>query len=149
MTDQIKDPFAGAEDDDEFDTPQTSYLEFKALDGRLLVIDVVKLGTKKGTDGDYGYAECNVVVVDGQPIPEFVPTIPGVVMSMHISATAVYNELERHFRNKPGKPYLCRPDGFTNKLKQVVMGVRKHEITEADKAAARGPWRQYQAKALG
>lgn len=145
MTNQIEDPFAGADEDDEFDTPQTSYLKLENLDGRLLVIDVIKLGTKQG-DGEYGYAECNVVVVDGDPIEPFLPAVPGVVMSMHISATAVYNELERHHRSKPGKPYLCRPDAMVNKRKQTVMGVRKHEITDADKAAARTPWRKYKAE---
>lgn len=131
--------------DDEFDIPQTTYLELKDLADHLIVIHVNKLGTKQG-DGEYGYADCDVIVVDGEPVEPFLPTVPGVVLGMHISATAVFNALERHHRAKPGRPFLCRPDAMVNKRKQVVMGVRKHEVTDADKAKARGPWREYQSK---
>lgn len=145
MTNQIEDPFAGADEDDEFDTPQTTYLKLEHLQDRLLIIDVIKLGTKQG-EGEYAYAECNVVVVDGDPIEPLLPTVPGAVMAMHISGTYTYPNLEQHFRTKPGKPFLCRPDGVVNKRKQVVMGFRKHEITDADKAAARTPWRKYKSE---
>lgn len=138
-----EDPWAGVDDADEFETPKTAFLGLIDLEDRLIVIDVLKTGTKRGTDGDYDYAECNVLVVDGEPIDGFLPAVPGVVERMHISATAVYDAIE-HLAGKR-KPFLCRPDVFINKRKQKVAGVRKHEVTDADKAAASGPWRRYRA----
>jgi len=143
MTENIADPFvSGAPEEDEFATPQTEWLALADLEDRLIVIEVLSTGTKRGTDGEYEYAECNVIVVDGEPMP-LLPNVPGVVERMHISATAVYNAI-KHLAGT-GKPFLCRPDVMVNKRKQKVAGVRKHEVTDADKAKALPVWRAYRA----
>ena len=138
-TTEIEDPFAGA---DEFETAKTAWLSLDSLTDRLIVIDVLKVGTKKGTDGEYDYAECNVLVIDGPPL-ELLPQVPGVAERMHISGTYVLDQI-RHLAGT-GKPFLCRPDAVVNKRKQTVMGVRKHEVTDADKAKALPVWRAYRA----
>jgi hypothetical protein len=145
MTEQnIPDPFAGADpDEDEFETASSDYLALTDLDGRLIVIDVMEIGTKKGEDGPYEYANCNIVVVDGDPIPGYVETIPGVSERMHISATYVLDKIKH--KAGTGKPFLARVDVIVNKRKQKVAGVRKHEITDADKALALPAWRAYRA----
>lgn len=140
----IEDPFAGVdEDEDEFATAQTEWLRLEDLDERLVIFDVIKMGTKKGTDGPYDYAECNVVVLDGTPIEPFVPTIPGTYQGLHVIAGGVVPQLKPYAGT--GKPFLARLDSVpSNRNKKIkVMGVRKHEITPADKAAALPVWRKY------
>lgn len=140
------DPFAGADaDEDEFATPKTEFLGLADLEGRLLVIDVLSVETAKGVDGDYEFAKCNVVVVDG-PTLELLPQVPGVVRGMHINAKGVLPQIEGYAGT--GKPFLCRPDVIENKRRQRVAGVRKHEITDADKALARPAWRAYKTGGL-
>lgn len=137
-----EDPFAGADaDNDEFETAKTEYLGLGDLTDHLVVIDVLSIGTKQG-DGEYEYAECNVVVVDG-PTLELLPRVPAVVERMHISASGVVPQI-KHLAGS-GKPFLCRPDFVINKRKQKVVGVRKNEVTDADKAKALPVWRKYRA----
>lgn len=150
MAENIQDPWAtnGTDEtgEDEFATAKTEWLDLTALDGRLIVIDVLSLDTKKGQDGeDYPYAECNVIVLDGEPIPGLLDTVPGVSEGMHISATGVFGQI-KGFAGK-GKPFLARLDSVPSKRnKQIkVMGVRKHEVTETDKALALPVWRQYRS----
>lgn len=146
---EYDDPFAGAnEDEDEFGTPTNTFLRIEDLDERLVIFDVLETGTKKGSDGPYKYADCNVIVLDGDPIEGFVDTIPGVAMGLHIHASNVYPQLEKWHKENPGKPFLARPDSVPNKRDKTkkVMGIRRNEITDADKAAARGPWRKYKSE---
>lgn len=146
---EYDDPFAGAsEDDDEFGTATNTWLTLDMLDERLVIFDVIKMGTKKGADGEYEYAECNVIVLDGDPIEGFVDTIPGSSMGLHVSATGVKDQLKAWHRANPGKPFLARLDSVPSRRNKAikVMGVKKHEITDADKAAARGPWRKYKTE---
>lgn len=139
----IDDPFAGADEDaDEFETAKTTFLALADLSDHLVVIDVLGIGTKKGTDGEYEYAECNVVVVEG-PALELLPRVPGVVERMHISGTGVLPQI-KHLAGT-GKPFLCRPDVFLNKRKQNVVGVRKNVVTDSDKVLALPLWRRYRA----
>lgn len=148
-TTDYEDPFAGADaDEDEFATPKTSFLALHdpRLEGRLLVLDVVETKTMHGVDGDYDVVVCNVVLPDGDPIPEFVPTIPGLYARMYVNAKGVVDQLKPLAGS--GKPFLCRPDVIVNKRKQRVAGVRKHEITDADKALARPAWRAYKTGGL-
>ena len=151
MTEDMGDPFAGAnedEDEDEFGTATNEWLTLDQLDERLVIFDVLKIGTKKGADGDYEYAECNVIVLDGDPIEPFISTIPGTSMNLHVSATGVVGQLKDWHRKNPGKPFLARLDSVPSRRNKAikVMGVRKHEITDADKAMARGPWSKYKTE---
>lgn len=145
MTDEIEDPFAGAEDTDEFATATTEWLRLEDLDERLCVFRVRKVGTKKGDDGPYPYVEADVIVIDGPPL-DLLPTVPGVVSGMHINATGVVGQLEPY----AGKlvPFIARLDSVPSKRNKniKVMGVRKHEVTAADKAAALPEWRKYKAE---
>lgn len=150
MTEQHEDPWANngqdIPDEDEFATAKTEWLDLTALDGRLIVIDVLRVDSKKGSDGEpYPYAECNVIVIDGDPIPGLLDTVPGVSEGMHISATGVIGQIRGLAGT--GKPFLARLDSVPSKRnKQIkVMGVRKHEITEQDKAAALPEWRKYRS----
>ena len=140
------DPFDGADED--FDTPQSTFLSFndEALENRLVILDVLEIKTLRGTDGDYECAVTNVVFPDGEPIPGFVNAIPGVYERMHISATGVFDQI-KHLAGQR-KPFLCRPDVVLNKRKQRVAGVRKNEVTDADKAIAKPAWRAYKAGEL-
>lgn len=146
MTNVNDDPWADQQDGaDEFDTPQTTFLGLadEALEGRLLVLDALERKTMKGVDGDYEMVVCNVLVIDGDPIPGFVPSIPGLYERMHVNARGVVDQIAPKVGT--GRPFLCRPDVIVNKRKQRVAGVRKNEITDADKDLARGPWRKYKA----
>src|SRR4051812_36993271 len=93
MTEEIEDPFAGAEDTDEVATATTEWLRLEDLDERLVIFRVTKLGTKKGDDGPYEYIEADVIVIDGPPL-DLLPTVPGVVSAMHINATGVVSQLK-------------------------------------------------------
>jgi hypothetical protein len=147
MSENVGDPFAESDPwdgaDDEFETAKTEWLRLEDLDGRLVVIDVLKLGTKKGDDGPYPYAEANVLVIDGPPLGELLPAVPGVVERMHIVASGVLPQIEG-FAGKH-KPFLARLDSVPSKRNKniKVMGVRKHEITPEDKVAALPVWRKY------
>lgn len=140
------DPFAGADED--FDTPQTSYLALndERLEGRLLILDAIEVKTMKGVDGDYEVVVANVVFPDGDPIPGFVNAIPGVYQRMHINAKGVIEQIKPKVGT--GRAFICRPDVIVNKRKQRVAGVRKHEVTPVDLETARPAWRAYRAGEL-
>jgi len=141
---EIEDPFEGVDEDaDEFATARREWLDLAALDERLVMFVVKKIGEKKGQDGPYEYVEADVIVCDGEPLGELLPTVPYTVAGMHINATGVVDQLKEY----AGKavPFLARLDSVPSKRNKniKVMGVRKHEVTPADKLLARPLWRQY------
>jgi len=145
-TQEIEDPFAGANDlEDEFETAKTEYVRLEDLDGRLCVFDALRMGEKTGTDGPYPFITANVIVVDGPEAEIAGVKVPGVVEGLHVIASGVIPQLEPYVGKH--KPFLARLDSVpSNRNRKIkVMGVKKHEVTDADKAAARGPWRAYRA----
>ena len=151
MTEQIADPFAGADESDDFDTPQTEYVTIHDLKDRLCVINAKRLEQGKGKqDGEpYDYIVADVVIVDGQTT-DLIKALPFVAENMHINAKGLITQLrDRVGRNRA---FLCRIDAAPSSFNRQVMayGVRKHEVTDADKALALPAWRKYaQDQAFG
>lgn len=146
MTDQIPDPFAGMdENEDEFATAKTEYLRVEDLDERLVIFEVLKVGTKKSSSGggDYEYVECNVIVLDGDPIEPFISTIPGSSTALHVTNAGIVPQLKEYAGS--GKPFLARLDSVPSRQNRniKVMGVKKHEVTVEDKKLALPVWRKY------
>ena len=143
--DQIEDPFAGADvDTDEFDTPQREFVTIHDLKDRLCVINARRLEQGKGKQDNepYKYVVADVIIVDGE-LTELIDHLPFVAPNMHINAKALVSQLED--RVGKNRAYLCRIDAAPSSYNRQVMayGVRKHEITDADKAAALPAWRKY------
>jgi len=150
-TSDIEDPFAGADEADEFDTPQTEYVTIHELKDRLCVINPKRVETGKGKQDQepYDFIVADVIIVDG-PTTDLITSLPFVAENMHINAKAIVSQLKD--RAGKNRPFLCRVDAAPSSFNKQVMayGVKKHEITDADKAAAIGPWRKYaQDQAFG
>jgi hypothetical protein len=145
MTSDIEDPFAGADEtDDEFDTPQMEFVTIHDLKDRLCIINAKRMEVGKGKNDNepYDFVVADVIIVDGDTT-DLIDRLPFVAENMHINAKAIVGQLEdRVGRNRP---YLCRIDAAPSSFNRQVMayGVRKHEITDADKASAMPAWRKY------
>jgi hypothetical protein len=145
MTSDIEDPFAGADEtDDEFDTPQMEFVTIHDLKDRLCIINAKRMEVGKSKQGgeEYEFVVADVIIVDGETT-DLIDRLPFVAENMHINAKALVSQLrDRVGRNRP---YLCRIDAAPSSFNRQVMayGVRKHEITDADKAAAMPAWRKY------
>jgi hypothetical protein len=144
MTSEIEDPFAGADETDEFDTPQMEFVTIHDLKDRLSVINAKRVETGKGKQDNepYEFIVADVVIIDGD-VTDLIDRLPFVAVNMHITAKALVGQLKD--RVGKNKPFLCRIDAAPSSFNRQVMayGVRKHEITDADKAAALPAWRKY------
>jgi hypothetical protein len=145
VSSDIQDPFAGADEADEFDTPQMEFVTIHDLKDRLCVINAkrVEVGKSKDKDkDDYEFVVADVIIVDG-PTTDLITHLPFVAENMHLNAKAIVGQIkDRAGRNRP---FLCRVDAAPSSYNKQVMayGVRKHEVTDADKAAALPAWRKY------
>lgn len=150
MTDTtIADPFAtGPDEADEFDTPQTEFVEIADLDGRLVLVLPHRLEQATSrTNGDkYDRIVADVIVLDG-PTTEKITEVPGTVKDMFLSSTGVVSRTRRNVGS--GRPVLGRVDSRPSTANKRVLAYGLADPSDADKVLARPAWAAYKAAMFG
>jgi len=145
MTNQIEDPFAGADEDEDFASPDKNFLGVDDLDGRLVIIfphAIAEVASTKPGGKPYDRVTADVVVVDGAPTDKLT-SLPHLATDMYLSASALVGAVRKHVGK--GKPVLGRVDSRPSSYNKQVKAYGLADPTDADKAAARPALAKYRA----
>jgi len=138
------DPFAGADESDEFATPGTGFVDIHELKDRLCIFVPLRaeIGTSKQDGKDYTRIVTDVIVLDGEPT-DLMPSIPHLVPEFFVSSKLMVGQLRRLVGK--GKPMLGRINGKPSSFNKQVLAYGIGDPEESDKAAAMPAWAKYRA----
>jgi hypothetical protein len=141
-----EDPWGGPDEveDDDFDTPQSTFVGIEHVDGRLIVCFPQRViqKTSKNSGDKYDVVIADVIVIDGE-LNEHITHLPFLVEEMHISAGGPVSQLRPKVGK--GKPFLTRVNSQPSQYNKRVLAYGFGDPTDADKMMARPAAREHMA----